>query len=473
MPEHRRRRPAAPDGQGVPPEPPAPESSAPKEKGVSPEPSMPEETRVHRRQPTSDGRPVPPEPPTPEETLVHRRQPAPDRRPASPEPPAPEEQPAREDALVSRARRKLSGHRTARGGRTLSGRRAANSRRAGKRVVVRSRIRGNAPPWRSAAFALCGVVFAVCAFHLARYATDYVRSVRLSNELRETYLSSDSESDFAGGGVETLDLSGLILEDAATPEPLAPSEQSAPDAQVAAPVQPTPTPTPVPELNPYATMAPVSYPHNAFKLVSERFAKLRRQNEDIIGWLTLPDDMLSEAVVQRDNSYYLRRDYQGYHNTNGAIFLEEHVDLSTRPYTLTLYGHNMKTGTMFACLRNYENLSFYHHNPFITFDTIYEKGRYVIFSTAEVSIDPKDADFSGFFLLDSATATERLHIIKRLAELSKNTCEIDVGVDDQLLLLVTCVGDDEDRRVVAARRVRDGEHEDDLYRTIQTSVAKR
>ena len=31
--------------------------------------------------------------------------------------------------------------------------------------------------------------------------------------------------------------------------------------------------------------------------------------------------MLDEAVVQRDNSYYLNRDYRGYHNANGAIFL--------------------------------------------------------------------------------------------------------------------------------------------------------
>lgn len=59
---------------------------------------------------------------------------------------------------------------------------------------------------------------------------------------------------------------------------------------------------------------------------------------------------------------------------NGAIFLDESCDLSTRPYTLMLYGHNMKSGAMFGNLRNYENLTYYKNNPFIKFDTAYEDG---------------------------------------------------------------------------------------------------
>ena len=35
----------------------------------------------------------------------------------------------------------------------------------------------------------------------------------------------------------------------------------------------------------------------------------------------------------------------------------------------------------------------------------------------------------------------------------------DVRIDDQILLLVTCVDKDTDRRIVAARRIRDGEEE--------------
>ena len=45
-----------------------------------------------------------------------------------------------------------------------------------------------------------------------------------------------------------------------------------------------------------------------------------------------------------------------------------------------------------------------------------------------------------------------------------HTCTIDVLPQDQFLLLITCVSKDEERRVVAARRVRDGEDEQELKR---------
>lgn len=215
-----------------------------------------------------------------------------------------------------------------------------------------------------------------------------------------------------------------------------------------------------------ASLPAVSYPSNPNRTISSRFAKIRRQNSEIIGWLTL-EGILSEAVVQRDNTYYLTRDYQGYHNVNGAIFLEERVDLSTRPYTLTLYGHNMKTGAMFGCLRNYEDIGYYRRNPFIEFDSIYEDGKYVIFAISQVSIDSRYDNYNGFFHLNSCSIAEREQIIDGLFRFSEYVCPIDVSVDDQLLLLVTCVGTDSERRVLAARRVRSDESESRLYAQAQ------
>ena len=43
---------------------------------------------------------------------------------------------------------------------------------------------------------------------------------------------------------------------------------------------------------------------------------------------------------------------------------------------------------------------------------------------------------------------------------------------NQLLLLVTCVDKDDERRVVAARRVRDGEDENELKTLVQFSRKK-
>lgn len=307
---------------------------------------------------------------------------------------------------------------------------------------------GGKRKWRRVLLFACAIILVISIGRIGSYISDYVQSVRLSAALRDAYLSE-----------EISDVSTAPASVTRTPSPMV-TATAAPAATSTAEASST--------LPPYATLAPMPYPQNPYRIINARFQKLRRQNEDIIGWLSA-GELLSEAVVQRDNEYYLRRDYRGYHNNNGAIFLDEDCSLATRPHTLILYGHNMKTGAMFGGLRNYENITYYRNSPFISFDTIYEEGRYVVFSVAEISLDRKSPRYSGFYRLPYCTILERESIIRELCKLSIHTCPIDVQPDDQLLLLVTCASDNTDRRIVAARRVRDGETENALYRAVQNA----
>lgn len=281
----------------------------------------------------------------------------------------------------------------------------------------------------------CVMVFS--AWQLISYVADYFAAQNASDELRELYYEEAAEPT-------------------ATPTPTAPS---------------SPTPTLPPEATPTPTATPATrlgilrYPGNPYGTISTAFQKLHRQNADIVAWLNIPG-LLDEAVVLRDNSYYLKRDYRGYHNVNGAIFLDESTDLSTRPYTLLVFGHNMKTGAMFGCLRNYETLSFYQKNPLISFNTMYEDGQYVIFSIAQLSLNPKDANYFSFGQLNTDNIAWRRSAIEELISRSTFYTSLDVQPEDQLLLLITCVEDDEERRVVAARRLRDGETAADVQRII-------
>ncbi len=237
--------------------------------------------------------------------------------------------------------------------------------------------------------------------------------------------------------------------------------------------QPASTPQP-PRLRPLRSpirCPPSGIPINPYATVSSRFRKLRQQNGDIVGWLKI-EGMLDEAVVQRDNAYYLARDYRGYHNVNGAIFLDESCALDTRPYTLILYGHNMKTGAMFGSLRNYENLRYYKANPFITFDTAYEEGEYVVFCVATVGVTPESRSSVNFALLESLSLSQREEALETLTGYSLYKTSLDVQPDDQLLLLMTCVDDDSERRVVAARRLREGENRERLEKIVQEARKK-
>ena len=152
-----------------------------------------------------------------------------------------------------------------------------------------------------------------------------------------------------------------------------------------------------------------------------------------------------------------------------TIFLDESCDLKTRPYTLLLYGHNMKTGEMFGSLRNYENIVYYKNNPFITFDTAYEDGRYVVFSVGITRQMAYDRKFVDFVKLSSNRLAWREEAIQSLRKISVLSVPIEVNAEDQLLLLVTCVDDSAERRLVAARRIREGETEEELLRQVKNS----
>ena len=292
-------------------------------------------------------------------------------------------------------------------------------------------------------FCFCVLIFVVSAGKLIAYASDHYRIRQASQTMRNAYYD----------------------EQHTTSSPL-PSTLLALTAQPQSTGDPAVTVVPAPSVTPMSHLEKGSYPYNPYRITDARFAKLRRQNPDIIGWLKI-EDLLDEAVVQRDNDYYLDRDYRGYHNVNGAIFLEQTCDLSTRPYTYLIYGHNMKSGMMFGCLRNYENLTFYRNNPFITFDTLYEEGRYVIFAVATISLDSSSWRFVDFTKLHSPVIAYRQAALNTLIQQSRYISRINVLPQDQLLLLVTCVDNDEERRIVAARRIREDESEDDLLRLVK------
>jgi len=95
---------------------------------------------------------------------------------------------------------------------------------------------------------------------------------------------------------------------------------------------------------------PTFYADNPTKRVSSIFYQLQAQNEDIIGWLKI-DDVLEEAVVQRDNEYYLTHNALKQKSVTGALFLDENCDLDTVPTQMLIHGHNMKEGAMFGSLK--------------------------------------------------------------------------------------------------------------------------
>ena len=224
-------------------------------------------------------------------------------------------------------------------------------------------------------------------------------------------------------------------------------------------LQDTETLPPVSEAD-NGVLRPVPYPDNPKLEIPERFRSLRKKSNYIIGWISF--DQVDEAVAQKDNTFFLNHDALGKRNSNGAIFLDEDVRLITRPYTLFLYGHNMKSGNMFGRLKKYKENTYFYQHRIITFDTMYEEGQYAVFAVMEMNTVPGTGLWYDLWSLNTDSSTDREKAIRTMESRSAIRSMLDVQADDQLLLLITCLDGETERLVVAARRLRNGEAADRL-----------
>lgn len=261
---------------------------------------------------------------------------------------------------------------------------------------------------------------------LVRYVSDLSASRQTSAELREIYEQPSPEPT-------------------AIPAPTATAE----------PVTAVPAAAETPALSGSAFLPDIPYPGNPGAVISDRFRSLQKKGKYIVGWLRMAD--VDEPVVLKDNSYFLDHDAEGNKNVNGAIFMDSGTRLETRPYTIILYGHNMKSGNMFGRLHKYRDIAWLQKNRSVTLDTMYEDGRYVVFAAAEVNTVPGTSAYFDLWSLNDLSYESRSEALRNLKIRSLHGFTADVQPDDQVLLLVTCVEDDDYRFIVAARRLREDE----------------
>lgn len=190
---------------------------------------------------------------------------------------------------------------------------------------------------------------------------------------------------------------------------------------------------------------------------------LWEKNNDLVGWLNVRAiAQIDLPVVQRNQSYYLRRDFYGRSNMNGTAFLDAKCSIWPRSDNLIIYAHNMKSGEMFGLLHKLRQEAYYRRNPLTSFNTIYERHMYVPVAVVLCSIVDGD-DFFNFYVPKFEDQAEFDAYISRARELSSVQPPYDVRYGDQLLTLVTCYDEaHEQRLLVILRQVRPDENAEEL-----------
>lgn len=96
--------------------------------------------------------------------------------------------------------------------------------------------------------------------------------------------------------------------------------------------------------------------------VTVDFASLQAINPDIVAWLRIPGVLEYPVVRGEDNSYYLNHTVQKTYNIAGSIFLDYRNERDFSDSKNIIYGHNMKDGSMFHVLRNYQDIVFFQEH---------------------------------------------------------------------------------------------------------------
>lgn len=93
--------------------------------------------------------------------------------------------------------------------------------------------------------------------------------------------------------------------------------------------------------------------------VTVDFAALQEINPDVVAWIRIPGVLEYPVVRGGDNSYYLNHTVQKTYNIAGSIFLDYRNERDFSDSKNIIYGHNMKDGSMFHVLRNYQDIDFF------------------------------------------------------------------------------------------------------------------
>lgn len=113
--------------------------------------------------------------------------------------------------------------------------------------------------------------------------------------------------------------------------------------------------------------------------------KLKSINEDIVGWIQIEGTNINYPILKDKDLFYLNHIFDKSYNSNGSIFTTN--ESINNDEEITIYGHNMKNGSMFSCLGNYLDSDFLNsHNKIKIFtpDGNYEA---IIFSAYSTGVN--------------------------------------------------------------------------------------
>ena len=180
------------------------------------------------------------------------------------------------------------------------------------------------------------------------------------------------------------------------------------------------------------------------------FHTLKEKNPDTVGFIKVNGTNIEYVVVKgKDNSYYLNHNFDKSYNVFGWIFANYKNKFDGNDRNITIFGHNMTDGSMFATLKNTQTSAWQDNsdNHFIAFITEDSVSLYQVFSTYTI------LDEALFFKSDFYSDDEYLNFLNTIKSRSNFNYNVELNIDDKILTLSTCASNNKYRVVLHAKKV--------------------
>jgi sortase B len=176
-------------------------------------------------------------------------------------------------------------------------------------------------------------------------------------------------------------------------------------------------------------------PHSISELIS--------MNSECFGWISIAGTNINYPVMHTPSNpqKYLNKNFYGEYSYSGTPFLDSRCSADST--NLTIYGHHMNNGTMFADLCNYTDYSYFTEHPTVVLETKDGAFAYSVFSVMKVK---SDDDWYRF----TTVGTEKSYNsrIEYAKTKSLYNTEITPVYGQLILTLSTCCGYNQDDRIL-------------------------
>jgi len=185
------------------------------------------------------------------------------------------------------------------------------------------------------------------------------------------------------------------------------------------------------------------------------YAAVYEQNPDLVGWIKIEGTVIDYPVLHTPDrrDYYLKRNFFGEASDWGAIYIREQCDMFEPSDNITVYGHTMRDGSMFAALHKYLDKDVWESAPLIFFDNLYEYHCYKIFAVFTTTASIGEG-FSYHQMVDADSEEDFNEFIATCKDLAAYDTGLTPVYGDKIICLSTCEYTQENGRlVVAAYRI--------------------